>query len=81
VPHRDIGRGPSGRAAGDAFFDRNALAGRTELLLHHRRVLIEIIAHVELAAYGITFCSLTLMISNGEKSALALSLFQPNGVR
>jgi hypothetical protein len=50
VPHRDIGRRHPWRAAGDAFFNRHALAGRTELLLHHRHVPLQIVGYVELAA-------------------------------
>ena len=53
MTHSDIGRGRPGRAAGDAFFDRHALAGLPELLLHHRHVAREIILHVELATRGV----------------------------
>jgi hypothetical protein len=34
MPHRDIGRRYPGRTACDALFNRHALAGRAELLLH-----------------------------------------------
>src|SRR5215467_6188899 len=50
VAHRDIYRGRSRRAAGDALFNRHTFAGRAKLLLHHRHVLVEIIVHVEPAA-------------------------------
>src|SRR5215469_11879004 len=50
VAHRDIYRGRSRRAAGDALFNRQTFAGGAKLLLHHRHVLVEIIVHVEPAA-------------------------------
>ena len=46
----DVCRGRPRRTAGNALFNRHALAGRAKLLLHHRHVPVEIIIHVELAA-------------------------------
>ena len=89
VAHRNIGRGRPGRAAGDALFNRHALAGRAKLLLYHRHMLVEIIAHVELAArrVGLEHAHLdhVLLLDFDDferlNSAVALSLFQPNGAR
>jgi len=80
MTHSDIGRWRPRRAAGDPFFDRHALAGRPELLLHHRHVPREIILHVELAARGVGIkythldhvFSSTLMIANCENGVAEL---------
>jgi len=53
VTHRNIGRGRPRRAAGYALFNRHALAGGTQLLLHHWHVLVEIIGHIELTARAV----------------------------
>ena len=50
MTHGHIGRRGSRRTAGNALFDRHALAGRSQLLFDHGHVLGEIVGHVELAA-------------------------------
>jgi hypothetical protein len=69
------------------LFDRHALAGRPELLLHHRHVPREIILHVELATRGVGIKDthldhVLLHFDDFERRKRGrLSLFQPKGAR
>src|SRR5262249_42351948 len=71
-----ISRGHSGRRASDPFFDRYALAGGAEFLLHQRYILVEIIAPIELAARGALEVAVLVSQCWGVVSLTAEELFE-----